>query len=356
MQTLAAALGVSKMTVSRALANHPEVNSATRERILRAAVELGYVKSPLVAALMTQIRGKRLSGRLQVMALVHNWPAARPLTPNLRIFRQSVADHAARLGFRVDLFPVAQHGGSLSRALGILKSRGLRGVIVEFMDGGGAEASPEELAPFAVVAVGNSMRRPALHGIFSDQHQEITLACAEARARGYRRIALINRESTERMNLFRRRAGFLWAQQSMPPSDRLPLLSGCESSAALLEALPAYLRRHRPDVVASQHLEVFDALRSLGQRIPDDLGFIHLGWHAGDRRFAGIDPNWHRKGAVAVHRVVDMMNRNEFGVPEDPVATVVRSSFCDGQSLRSVRGTPSSTPVEVGSTALPPAG
>lgn len=337
MQTVAARAGVSKMTVSRALANHPEVGPETKARIARIAADLGYVKSPLVAALMAQIRGKRQSGRLQVIALLHNWPANRPLTPNLRLFRESVQAHAAKMGFRVDLLSPIGSDLPLERALAVLHNRGVRGLILELMWSGRAVIDPRSLRDFAAVSVGNSVSEPRLPSVFSDQHQEILLAMAEARRRGYRRFALVNKETTERMNSYRRRAGLLWAQQAYPPAERLPPLTGCETLEALQPALHAYLRRHRPDVIASQHAEVHDFLLSDGWRIPQEIGFLHLGWHAGDDRFAGIDPNWTHKGVVAVNEVVDLLNRNEFGVPSDPVATIVTSRFCDGRTLRGVR-------------------
>jgi len=42
-------LGVSIMTVSRALRNHPDLSEATRDRIISKAVELGYTKIPVRA-------------------------------------------------------------------------------------------------------------------------------------------------------------------------------------------------------------------------------------------------------------------------------------------------------------------
>ena len=44
IKSIARDLGISHMTVSRALSNHPHVQKETREAILRRADELGYVK------------------------------------------------------------------------------------------------------------------------------------------------------------------------------------------------------------------------------------------------------------------------------------------------------------------------
>ena len=52
MKHVAAAAGVSVMTVSLALRRAPSIPAATRERVVAAAEQLGYRRNPLVAALM----------------------------------------------------------------------------------------------------------------------------------------------------------------------------------------------------------------------------------------------------------------------------------------------------------------
>ncbi len=56
MRDIAGKAGVSVMTVSRALNNHPGLAPLTRERILQLAGELGYRPNPMVSALMRSRR------------------------------------------------------------------------------------------------------------------------------------------------------------------------------------------------------------------------------------------------------------------------------------------------------------
>ena len=51
IKSIAKDLGISHMTVSRALSNHPNVLKETREAVLRRAEELGYVRSSAAAAM-----------------------------------------------------------------------------------------------------------------------------------------------------------------------------------------------------------------------------------------------------------------------------------------------------------------
>jgi LacI family transcriptional regulator len=53
LEDIARALNVSKMTVSRAINNHPEISGATRERILAAARKMNYRPNQFARALTT---------------------------------------------------------------------------------------------------------------------------------------------------------------------------------------------------------------------------------------------------------------------------------------------------------------
>ncbi|UUZ51336.1 LacI family transcriptional regulator [Massilia sp. B-10] len=68
LKSLANALGVSKTTVSRALNGYPEVNARTRERVLAAARECGYVPNPMARSLAV--------GRTNVFGIIY------PLLPS----------------------------------------------------------------------------------------------------------------------------------------------------------------------------------------------------------------------------------------------------------------------------------
>jgi len=347
MESIARACGVSKMTVSRVLNNHPRVSTATRQRVLNTAAKLNYRKSPLVSALMTQVRTSRRPVDAPVLALVHNWPATLPLTPNLRIFRSAVAEEATRLGYRLDVFHLAEGVMNSRRMFEILRARGIRGIVIEHLAKRGTRLTGD-LDFFAMVAIGNSVEHPPLHRVDNDQHAEILLVWRELLQRGYQRIALVGRTASEQMNLYRRVAGFLWAQSAVSNRHRLPMLLGSGHELPSRTRLRQYLSQHRPDVVVSQSAEICDALQRLRCKVPQDIGFVHLGSHPEESRLAGIDPNWTQKGAIAVRTVLSQMSHNEFGVPTHPIVTTVKSTFRDGPSLvpsRSNSGFPQDDPV-----------
>lgn len=72
MTDLAARLGISTSTVSRALRNDPRISAAMRERVRAAARDSGYVPNPLVSALMAS-RRKGSGGEVDTVALVTDY-------------------------------------------------------------------------------------------------------------------------------------------------------------------------------------------------------------------------------------------------------------------------------------------
>lgn len=55
LKKLAAHLGLTEGTVSRALNNYPDISSKTRERVQKAAVQLGYKANPMARSLATGV-------------------------------------------------------------------------------------------------------------------------------------------------------------------------------------------------------------------------------------------------------------------------------------------------------------
>ena len=57
IKSIAQDLGISHMTVSRALSNHPSVREETRKTVLERAAELGYVRSAAASAMRGDATG-----------------------------------------------------------------------------------------------------------------------------------------------------------------------------------------------------------------------------------------------------------------------------------------------------------
>jgi DNA-binding LacI/PurR family transcriptional regulator len=70
IREIAAAAGVSAMTVSLALRGSREVSAATRKRIQELAESMGYRPNPMVSALMQQVAAGRRVGDGEKIAMI----------------------------------------------------------------------------------------------------------------------------------------------------------------------------------------------------------------------------------------------------------------------------------------------
>lgn len=107
LQTVADAVGVSRMTVSNAFSRPDQLSAALRERILAAAAELGYAgPDPTARAL-----ARRSTGAVGVVLTDSLGEAFRD--PAAAAFFGALAEELAPTGLAVSLIPAAGVGGHL---------------------------------------------------------------------------------------------------------------------------------------------------------------------------------------------------------------------------------------------------
>lgn len=128
MRALAGVLGVSLATVSEALRGDKRVSAGTRERVRRAAAEMGYVYNPLAGSVMSGIRRSSLSSFRGTVAVVdRESPKAR--VSGTRAYHQLVKDGAEdaarRLGYQVEFFDAPDAELTIRRLGDTLNSRGI---------------------------------------------------------------------------------------------------------------------------------------------------------------------------------------------------------------------------------------
>ena len=332
MQTIASEVGVSKATVSRALRNLPGLSEPVRTRILDTARRLGYVKHPLISAMMSDVRFKKTSTFSPVVALLHclPWERAKDLHINMRLLRQKAREHASNLGYSLEEFYLKEPGMTPKRMIEIIKARGIRGIIFEHFFENDVKLDID-LSEFASVAIGFTLTSPNLHRVVVDQYNGLLLAIRKLQILGYRRMGVVIPGLNESFTNFKREAALHIAHQSMPESDRIPIL--IYSNRPNQSVFKKWLDEYKPEVILAMHIDLLDRLQDLGYRIPDDIGFVHLGWHKSYTSCAGIAPNWDQVGIAATNQVIDQLNRNEFGVPQKPLITLIEGEWIDGPSV-----------------------
>lgn len=328
MQDVAAHAGVSRSAVSLALQGHPSIPAPTRERVLAAVRRLGYRKNPLVAALMSA-RRTRANGPATRSSLgfltshvpPDSWRAAGPI----RRFHAAAKARAAELGFSLDEFSLGDPAMRPERLITLLKARGVSGLLVAPLAGEQTQLNLD-VADFAVVGLGLSVKQPVVDRVSDDHFYGAQLAFEQARALGYRRIGLALAANTSRRLESRWWSGFLVAQQALPARSRIPALMP-ETREEIPALLNAWIARHAIDAVifSLRHEEQMACA-------PPPVGLISLSVNDASGQVAGISQNERQVGEEAIELLVAKLHRWNTGAARSPRLHLVRGAWCDGLS------------------------
>ena len=345
MLDLARLAGVSATTVSLSLNRSPKIPAATQDRILELAQKHGYHINPYVSALM-RCRRKRLAPEHQTtLALINGldhpdaWRTSTSATR--RQVREGALARARELGYQVDEYWLHQEDMSPERFSQVLRARGVEGLLMGPMPD---EAPPPNLTweHFSAVGINVTYKPLPLHVVCSDHHYAITRIVRECHDLGYRRPSLVIVRSQRHYFQGLLESGFLSALSDLSDLAKIaPLyVESLEDRARFNEpAFRRWLNRHRPDVLVTLDAEFLEAiLKELGLCAPGDMGLASLGCAEIGDRFSGICQLGRIKGAQAMNALIGLVERNEKGLPEQPITTLVEGRWNPGQTLRQTAG------------------
>jgi LacI family transcriptional regulator len=332
LRDVAQAAGCHYSTVSLALRDHPRLSVATRERVRRAARELGYVADPLLSSLSSYRTARRPASFQSTLAWITNHPTAGgwKQAPVFHHYHLGAVERARTLGYRLDTFWLRERGMTPARASQILRARTVSGLLIAPSPAPGARLELD-WDSFSAVALGYTLARPGLHLVSTHQYRSIRLALQRLAERGHRRIGLVMPELSDTRVDRNWLAGYLTWQQEISPAQRIPHLFPPAWDAA---AFTAWFRRQRPDALVTKNPEVLPVLRRLGVRVPGDVGVAFLTVSEGEREFAGIDENPREVGAAAVDYLAGMIHRNERGIPALPQRVLIDGRWVEGATVR----------------------
>lgn len=264
---LAASLGVSAMTIHRAIAGKPDIAPQTRTRILAEVERLGW--RPNIAA-----RGLRQGRTYTLGILVSN--VAASFLPEVLLGIDRAAEERGYHTF------VSMHEHEASRAerhLRTLQSKGVDGIVhYPTHSGSELELLAQILRTTRVVAVMREL--PGFEGpaVTVDDVLGGTLAARHLLSLGHEKIALLSyRESDFSAD---RRLGFSRALREagveLKPEWTAVAEAGDEGARAAASALFAGPERPTALFCTSDRLaaRAMQALASQGLRVPDDVSVI----------------------------------------------------------------------------------
>ncbi|MBM4155884.1 MAG: LacI family transcriptional regulator [Lentisphaerae bacterium] len=338
IRDVAKAAGVSHTTVSLALRGDPRIPPASRRRIERAAAETGYRRNACIAELMAQLRTIRTRPDTSTLGFITAWPARDgwQSSPNQRRFFDGVQARAGALGYRVETFWLREPGMTSRRMSSILRTRGIRGLILQSLPKAHGHLSLE-WRHFAAVAKGLTISRPRLHRVTTSHFEDMRLVVHHLKRHGYRRPGLVLDADLDARTDQAWTAAYLLDQQQRPARERIPAL--VLESDREGRRFAGWFARHRPDAILFSRLPVPSWLASAGIGVPADVGLVHLDWSPEASPLAGIDADPEAAGAAAVDLLVGQLHANEHGIPAREKIVAVRGRWVPGASLRAAQRT-----------------
>jgi LacI family transcriptional regulator len=256
--------GVSPITVSRAIRNHPHVRDDTRQRVLAAVQELGYVPNAVA-------RGLRQS-RSGLIALV----ITDMVDPFFSVVTHGVEDAVRRAGKMLVLGNSADDLALEAEYLRIMGEHRVDGIILVPAPRVAGMTTPHLPKGIPLVILDRSLPGVTADVVRCDTASGTRALCQHLLALGRRRIAIVG-GLPDTLTWQERVGGY---QKAMREADIAPrpefIIDGdykAGSGAAAVSMLMSL--RQPPDAIIAANAKVvrgvLDALITFGCRVPDDV-------------------------------------------------------------------------------------
>lgn len=335
IRELARLAGCSKTAVSMALRNHPKISAKNRIKIQNLAKKHGYTRDPVISTLMNQLRSgrrNRTAERLGVLTWSQS-PKDAAIAEKSDLFKeqlnQGMRRRSAELGYDLEVFQAWEKGMTGARLSRILYTRGIRGILLMSMPRARGHASLN-WSYFAAATTGYTILKPSLHRAMPSHYQGMLLALRNFRRLGYERVGFVNLLVSEDMVNEAWLAAYLAHHFRTQGKIVVPplLLDDWDS-----KKMSVWLEKYRIDAVVCNWMTPVKMMTELGYRVPRDIGFASLDCYPGLVDCAGIHQRRDVTAAMAVDLVVEQLETNRLGIPENPKIVLVDSLWKDGPTL-----------------------
>jgi len=313
LNDIARKLGISKMTVSRALRGERHVRDELRDEVLRAAEVLGYQPDPEIAKLMTHMRRVKRPTAPRTLAFIWAERDAEGVAKSSwsQQLLLGAQQRARQLGFELEEFYLAARGMTARRLSGILETRGIPGFILSPLISRSRGHVSMAWEKFSSVVIGLGFARPQLHRVHHHHYLGMLAALRVLRKQGFKRIGFYC-GSTINDRMFRAWSASFLAHHPLAQPGELLALRKTPSRADFLR----WVKTVKPDVVVDGGHVVREWVAEIPAR--QRPAHVTLGWRADMPEVPGIDQQADILGAAAIDLLVAQYQQNERGIPEVP--------------------------------------
>lgn len=298
LKDLAAELGVSIATVSRALRNSHEVGEELRERIQKRAKELNYRPNPFAQSLRSE--APKVIGVVVPNLVTHYYSAVL----------DGIEDFASQEGYSVIAINSHENYMKEEKAIDNFINMHVEGIIACLSQDTVDYSHFEEIHKMGIPLV--FFARTCLPELFSqvvangaEAAEQATLHLLDT---GSKRVAFLG--GPNHLDMVRRRKhGYLEAlkERKIPIDRDIIVCEKIDFESSREAALKILSGENRPDAILAFNdiitYAAFDAIKTLGLRIPEDvaiIGFTDTDYSAFvTPKLSSIEDQSHKTGAVA---------------------------------------------------------
>ena len=337
LNRIAQLLGVSKMTVSRAMREGTSVDPGLRAKIREAARQIGYQPDSRISQVMRAVRRAQPSHYRETLAFI--WTHRASDRKDAGSFFDEEFEGARRrsqqLGYRLDEFRKTEeslNGTSLSR---ILHSRGIRGALIA--PPGFERAHPHiwmNWKQFCCVLLGQSFANTGLARVQHDHYSSCVLTLRRLKRLRYRRIGLVISHSMDERSARLTRAAFLsFHPLGFKAAENL-IFAGDYYDP---KALKKWMTLGKPEAFVTHLENSFPRLEQIRAHAPEEMALAVLNWNKNQPELAGINQHRSAIGEQALDFLLLRLQGNQFGL--DPLAPSIRipGLWVEGASLPGAR-------------------
>jgi LacI family transcriptional regulator len=332
LQQIADILGISKMTVSRALREGTSVAAELRAKIRETAARLGYQPDSRISRLMSEIRKSRESDYRETLAFIWTHQRAKTTKSFFQEGFEGARARAVNLGFKLDEFYVkddALSGRALSR---ILYSRGIRGVMIASpVDRRSYPHTWLEWKKFCCVLLGRSMANTGLARVQHDHFSGTVQAIRHLRRLHYKRIGLVMAHSMDERSLRQVSSAFLGFSQ-LPVKEAEKLIY--TNTDFDQKAFAAWIGKCRPDAVMANFDNPFPTPEQMRRVLPANVALASLNWSSDYPDIAGIMQQRFFMGEEAIDLLARRLQQNRLGLDTLAPTIMIPGTWTDGASVQ----------------------
>jgi DNA-binding LacI/PurR family transcriptional regulator len=332
MADVAREAGVHVSTVSLALKDDRRLPPQTRERIQSLARELGYRPNPMVSALIAERRQKhsqRFASTLAFLSAYESPKGWQFSSSYTRIF-EALGRYADERGYRLENFWLREPKMTSTRLKDIMLNRGIRGILVCPLPGK-EDTLDFDFTEFVPVALGNTLLQPVIDHVAVDYFSLVSIATAQLRATGHRRIGFVSSRHIDLRVKHRSKAAYLALRYEVPRMFMKPLIQNEITESSFRE----WFRMHSPDAIMAASQSEFHIIEGIARRahlkIPTDFSLVNLDKLV-DSSESGVVQNLDEESRAAIELLTTRVERAHFGLPASPQTVLVAGLWEDGWS------------------------